>query len=91
MVMWDKANDDGIELYKVTVDGKMVGQIAGAAKRRVKLPLSALPGTGPHVVGVAAADAKQMSAFQSVTVTAPPAALAANVALSAQPGHAISP
>ena len=72
MVMWDKSNDDGIERYKVTVDGKTAGQIEGATKRRVKLPASALPGTTAHVVGVAAANAKLTSSYQSVTVTAPP-------------------
>ena len=91
MVMWDKSNDDGIGLYKVTVDGKLVGEIVGAGKRRVRIPAATFPGPGPHVVGVAAANAKQMSSFQSVTVTAPPPALAANVALSAQLGHPISP
>ncbi len=91
-VVWDKSNDEDVEKYLVTVDGKAAGRVEGAAKRKVKLPLSVLPGTGSHIVGVAAASGKQTSSYQSVTVTAAPAASAkAQVTLSGKLGHAISP
>ncbi len=91
-VVWDKADDSGITRYLVEVDGKVVGRVDGGEKRRVKLPPSALPGNGSHVVSVASANDKQTSSYQSVTVLLNPKAVAtAVVSVSAKDGHAISP
>lgn len=92
MLMWDKANDEGIQRYLVTVDGKVAGQAKGANKRQVKLQTAVLAGVGPHVVGVAADSGKQVSSYESVTVTAAPTSVeTASVSIAAKLGHPISP
>ncbi len=92
MLMWDKASDEGIQRYLVTIDGKATGQVKGADKRQVKLESALLPGAGPHVVGVAAQNEKQTSSYESVTVTVAPVSIkSASVSLAAELGHPISP
>ncbi len=92
MVMWDKSDDTGIGSYLVSVDGKVAGRVTGAGKRRVELQNAVLPGAGPHVVGVAADNGKQVSSYEAVTVTtAPTSSSVASVSLSAALGHPISP
>jgi hypothetical protein len=91
-VMWDKSSDEGVLSYLVMVDGKVVGRVQGAKKRQVKLVNALFPGAGPHKLGVAADNGKQVSTYQEVNVTAAPAATAkASVSVSATLGHAVSP
>ncbi len=91
-VMWDKANDDGILTYDVSVDGKVVGKVTGAKKRQVKLLNGVFKDTANHVVGVAADNGTKVSAFEAVTLNvAPSPAVSATVAVAATASHSISP
>ncbi len=91
-LIWDKANDEGIEKYNLLVDEKIVGVVKNPKGRRAKIPASALPGKGSHVVGVASVAGKMISAAQSVTVTLMPAQeTTASVSVSDKDGRAISP
>ncbi|HVZ81483.1 MAG TPA: glycoside hydrolase family 44 protein [bacterium] len=91
-LIWDKSNDDGVLSYLVTVDGKVVGRVTGAKKRRVKLVNALFPGTGPHKVGVAADNGKQASTYEEVEIGAATEATAsAAVSVSPVPSRSISP
>lgn len=91
-VMWDKTNDEGIQGYQVTLNGKTIDHVEGAAQRQVKLSSAVLPVSGAYVVGVAAQSGKQTSSYESVTVTGAPAtAKPASVTLAAELGRPISP
>ncbi len=91
-VIWDKTNDEGIVKYLVMVDGKAAGRVEGASKRRVKIPTKLLPPVKPHVVGIAAANDKQVLSYQAVTVTLGGSqAQAATVTVSDKLGRSISP
>jgi hypothetical protein len=90
VITWDKAANEKVSAFQVTVDGRSTARVAPHL-RRTTLPLS-LIGDKPRVVGVAATDGRKSSAVMSVTVTggASPAK-AAKVAVSGKPGRAISP
>ncbi|HUO57151.1 MAG TPA: glycoside hydrolase family 44 protein, partial [bacterium] len=90
-LVWDKSKEEEVDHFLISVDGKPAGQVDGA-ERSVNLPLSLFGGTGSHAVGVAAANLKQTSSYQTVNVdlkTVP--AQTATVKLSAKPDHPISP
>jgi hypothetical protein len=90
MVVWDKDPAETLTGFKVTVDGKEVGA-QRPDMRRVKIPAKLLPGKS-HVIGVASVREKQVSDFQSVTITlGRNQALSASVLVSGTPGRPISP
>ncbi len=92
MLIWDKASDEGIQQYIVTIDGKDTAQVKGADKRQVKIESGLLSAGSPHLVAVAAQNEKETSSYETVTVTAESASIkSASISLLSKPGRPISP
>ncbi len=90
-VIWDKSPDEAVDRFILTVDGQPAGEVDGK-QRTAKLPLSLFQAPGVHKLGVVAADGKNTSSIQTVTVDLTPHAVAtAVVSLASQGDHPISP
>jgi hypothetical protein len=90
-LVWDKSQEEEVSRFLLTVDGKPAGEVDGK-QRTAQLPLSLFQGAVTHTVGVAAANDQKTSSVQTVTVDlSPKDSEKAEVTLSAQADHPISP
>jgi len=90
-LIWDKAPEEEVSRFVLTVDGQNAGEVDGKA-RTAKLPVSYFQIPGPHTVGVAAANDTQSSSIQTCSVDlSPRGSGTAVVSLSAKADHPISP